>query len=78
MGHFLKGSLVEITQDEVLQGPLYIHPIFVGGNQAQSLFLNCRISWPEETKKYLHLHMDLFPDYSSLNNFLKNISKENK
>lgn len=71
MRHFQKGRLVEITQDEVLQGPLYIHPVFAGGNQAQSLFLYCSISWPEETRKYPHAHMDLFPDHRSLNNFKK-------
>lgn len=75
---FHKRSLVEITQDKVLQGPLYIHPIFAGRDQAQSLFLHCSISWPEEPRKYPQSHMDLFPDHRSLNNFSKNTFRENK
>lgn len=80
MSHFQKRPLVEITQDEVLQGPLFIHPIFAGVNQAHSLFLYCCISWLEEARKYPHSHMDLFPDHRSrsLNNFSKNTLKENK
>lgn len=75
---FMKGPLVGITEAEILRGPLYIHTLFAGGHQAQSLFLYCSISWPEETRKYPHSHMDLFPDHRSLNNFSKNTLQENK
>lgn len=64
-------TLLEITQDEVQQPTLYTHQHLQGGNQAQTPFLYCGISWPEETTKYPHSHMDLFPDHRSLNNNLK-------
>lgn len=64
-------TLLEIIQDEVQQPPLYIHQHLQGGNQAQTPFLYCGISLPEETTKYPHSHMDLFPDHRSLNNTLK-------